>query len=145
MQLKTFISLAAVFTSLVGGAAAQASFVRLPTANSTLTQGHHFVVQLVRPNSIQGSIEVGLAIGVLTCTPGFPCPDPTSQMGTVLYNGQYNPKLHELPGEPYENFTLTIPTGLPTGQSQIGVVRLHLIGAGPSAVLEQHAVPVTVV
>jgi len=68
-----------------------------------------------------------LVIGFLPCTnvPGG-CTGP-EQLGSILYNGPYNPQVLE-PGKSYENLTVTIPTGIPTGAAQIAIARFFLIG-----------------
>lgn len=78
------------------------------------------------------SIEVGLAIGIIGCPEDNGCPG-TSQMGTVLYTGPFEPENH--PGTPgaYQNFTLTVPSSDgPVGDSRIGVARTFLIGVSGS-------------
>ncbi|KAJ3571613.1 hypothetical protein NP233_g3639 [Leucocoprinus birnbaumii] len=129
--------------ALVTSVSAQRSYIRSPTSGTSVSRGQNVVLQLVRPNSIQGSREVGLALSFQTCPDGT-CPSPVNQLGTVLYTGAYNPQLHEIPGNPYENFTLTVPDFdfLPAGKAQFISNRLHLIGAGPSAVLETNVVEV---
>jgi hypothetical protein len=79
--------------------------------------------------SHQGSIEVGYAIGLYPCGTS-PCPPPDQAVGRFIYNGPYRPQLHELPGKPYQNFTLTIPPvdEFPKGVAQINTIRLHAIG-----------------
>ncbi|KAF9068134.1 hypothetical protein BDP27DRAFT_1295460 [Rhodocollybia butyracea] len=145
--MKTFTRLAALPALLFLRAVAQSIEVTLPAADTILFQGQPFVVQVVQPDSIISSIEVGLAIGVLHCT-ATPCQaDPITQLGDVLYYGPYDPEFHEPGQQPYQNFTVTIPEGEfdgQTGIAQLGVVRLRLIGAGPSATLDQVAVSVTV-
>ncbi|KAJ3504897.1 hypothetical protein NLJ89_g7698 [Agrocybe chaxingu] len=137
-----------LFVAILGaiGVAAQASFIGHPPAGSSLLPGQTLTVQVVRPNSIQGSIEVGMVIGLLDCQ-FLPCPPPNAQVGTILFNGDFNPQLHEKPGMPYQNFTVTIPSAefLPNNVAQLGVVRFHLIGAGPSPVLESNNVTLRVV
>ena len=81
-------------------------------------------------NSIQGSTEAGLVIGLLSCTNNPEgCPGPDVEVGTILYNKKLNPTIH--PGEedgPYENFTFTVPNDFPAGAAQLSTNRLHLIG-----------------
>ncbi|KIK55997.1 hypothetical protein GYMLUDRAFT_47456 [Collybiopsis luxurians FD-317 M1] len=139
MNLKALARLVTASASLLIVVAAQGILIETPAPNSTLSHKKPFVVQIARPNDIESAIEVGLAIGVLGC----PCEaDPESQMGDVLYAGPFNPQFHG-PGLPYQNFTLTLPTGL-TGSVQLGVLRFYLIGAGPSATLNEYSVPLTV-
>ncbi|KIM40880.1 hypothetical protein M413DRAFT_445657 [Hebeloma cylindrosporum] len=128
------------------GVAAQRSFIEAPVAGAKVSAGKQFIVQLVRPNSLQGSTEVGLVIGLVSCTsdPTGACPPTSSQLGTILFNGDYNPQLHEQPGRPYQNFTLTVPAQFTRGKAQVATARFHLIGAGPSPVLELNNVIITV-
>ncbi|KAJ7288008.1 hypothetical protein C8J57DRAFT_1706530 [Mycena rebaudengoi] len=130
----------------VASAWGQASHIGLPTAGTTLQIGQTFTFQVVRPNSIQGSTEVGIAIGILSCpvsqTPT--CPSPAGQLGTILYTGPFAPERHEM-AMIYENFTFVVPTDafLAPGRAQLAVARLHLIGAGPSPILELNNITVT--
>ncbi|KAF9524266.1 hypothetical protein CPB83DRAFT_898020 [Crepidotus variabilis] len=138
MKLSTFV----VATIGIVGAAAQRSFIANPIAGTTISPGQHITVQVIRPNSLQGSTEVGLVIALLQCRED-PCPPPSSQLGNVLYNGQYNPVLHEQPGRPYQNFTVTVPgfqAGDGLNKAQLATARFHLIGAGPSPTLELNTV-----
>ncbi|KAJ6585290.1 hypothetical protein B0H19DRAFT_1109095 [Mycena capillaripes] len=118
---------------------AQASHIGFPLAGDTLHFNTDFTVQVVRPNSIQGSTEVGIAIALLSCPTSQEavCPSPAGQLGQVLFTGQFAPTIHPM-AMIYENFTLTVPSPdfLSTGRAQLAVVRLHLIGAGPAPILE---------
>jgi hypothetical protein len=59
----------------------------------------------------------------------YPCAPPNQQVGSVLYKGTYNPQLHEMPGRPYQNFTVTVPdVDYFVGRAQLSVSRFHLIG-----------------
>ena len=49
-------------------------------------------------------------------------------MGTILYNGPFNPQYHETYLPPYENFTVTVPSSNPTGTALIGVAHATLVG-----------------
>ncbi|KAJ7625293.1 hypothetical protein DFH06DRAFT_1229077 [Mycena polygramma] len=117
----------------------QRSFIGSPHPGDTLHFNKNFTLQLVRPNGLQSSTEIGIAIGLLSCpvSQGPVCPPPTSQLGTILFTGQFAPTRHT-DNTIYENFTLTVPNNdfLSAGRAQLAVVRLHLIGAGPSPVLE---------
>ncbi|KAF8956515.1 hypothetical protein BDZ97DRAFT_1851249 [Flammula alnicola] len=127
------------------GVMAQRSFLKLPTEGTNVTPGGKLKVQLVRPNAMEGSIEVGMVIGFVPCTTATTCPPPDGQIGSVLFNGHFNPQLHEIPAEPYQNFTVTIPTFTPVGPAQVLTARFHLIGAGPAPILEFNNVTVNVV
>ena len=92
------------------------------------TQG--FQESLTQPQfGLQGSQEVGLAIGLFSCPNQTPCKPASEEMGSVLFRGMYNPKLHEMPGRPYQNFTVTIPPEyFLQGRALLTVTRFHLIG-----------------
>ncbi|KAF8885680.1 hypothetical protein CPB84DRAFT_1788131 [Gymnopilus junonius] len=127
------------------GVTAQTSFIGYPPDGASITPGKKLTVQVVRPNSIEGSIEAGLVIGLFSCFNGpAGCPGP-EEVGTVLFNGKFKPTVHT--GEQfqiYENFSLTVPSDFPAGAAQLSTNRFHLIGAGPAAVLEQHNITVNV-
>ncbi|KAF8075235.1 hypothetical protein FPV67DRAFT_1665963 [Lyophyllum atratum] len=135
--MKLFVPILSAL-AFPGASNAQRSFIGNPLDGSSVTRGGKVVVQVVRPNSIQGSIEVGIVIGLQSCSdPTRTCYPPAQAVGSVLYKGTYNPVLHEQPGRPYQNFTITIPTAdYFQGKAQLSVSRFHLIGAGPSATLE---------
>ncbi|KAF8075234.1 hypothetical protein FPV67DRAFT_1446176 [Lyophyllum atratum] len=143
--MKFFVPVLSALAFL-GASNAQRSFIGSPLNGATVTSGCNVVVQVVRPNSIQGSIEVGIVIGLQSCPvsdPTRPCLPPSQAVGAVLFKGTFNPVLHEQPGRPYQNFTVTIPNFL--GKAQLSVSRFHLIGAGPAAVLEFNNITLNVV
>lgn len=86
-------------------------------------------VQVEKPNSLSGSEEVAVVIGIQSC-PGAPCISPADYMGQILYNGPFNPQYHETYNPPYENFTVQIPSSITAGTALIGVAHINLIGAG---------------
>ena len=107
------------------------------------------------------SIEVGYAVGLVSCDPG--CPPPDTRVGLVLYNHPFHPERHEDGGGYfYENITLAIPPEFPKGVAQINTVRLHMIGvntiplcltlpltfaykAGPAPIFEANSVQIEIV
>ncbi|KAK7048628.1 hypothetical protein R3P38DRAFT_2870530 [Favolaschia claudopus] len=120
-----------IFASLyVAAVWAQASHIGFPAPGTTLHFGTNFTLQLVRPNSIQGSTEVGIAIGLLGCpiSQGPACPSPAGQLGQILYTGPFNPTIHPM-AMFYESFTLTVPTA-------------DFSPAGPAPILELNNITV---
>lgn len=133
---------------------AQAAHIRYPREGTKVHKGRDITIQLVRPvclslalhlvvsspkpsivifalqNSIMGSREVGLVLSFQYCQKPNPCPPATNQLGSVLFIGQFNPQFHEIPGQPYQNFTVTIPDFdfWKPGPAQIIATRFHLIG-----------------
>jgi hypothetical protein len=132
---------------------AQSSHIGSPAPGTSISPNRQITVQVVRPvctpllpciwsihqsvhlgllqNSIMGSTEVGMVIGLLQCQQD-PCPPPNAQLGNIVFNGQFSPQLHsDKPGEPYQNFTITVPafqSNFGTTKAQLATARFHLIG-----------------
>jgi hypothetical protein len=121
--MNFFVSLAL----FAGSALAQNAGIGLPTAGQKLTKGSDIVVQVQRPNSLTGSTEMAVAIGISSCATR-PCNPPDEFMGTILYNGAFKPEYHETSLPPYENFTVTVPSDFAVGNAQINVAHATLIG-----------------
>ncbi|KAL4917380.1 hypothetical protein BDW62DRAFT_183981 [Aspergillus aurantiobrunneus] len=121
--MKTF----AILASLAAAALAQNVFVNLPDGDE-LPAGGEVTVQVIRPNSLTGSREIAIAIGLQSC-PTNPCLPASSVLGVDLYRGPFNPQIHESSGGPYENFTVTVPEDTPTGRAVVGVAHAALVGA----------------
>lgn len=86
-----------------------------------------------------GSQEVGLVLSFQPC-PKNVCPNVTQQLGDILFIGQYKPQLHpELKGQPYQNFTVTIPNfdSLGNEPAKIIATRFHLFGVSVFCVVYQ--------
>ncbi|KAL0945505.1 hypothetical protein HGRIS_000989 [Hohenbuehelia grisea] len=122
---------------------AQQHQIGFPRNGATVKLGSTIVVEVDRPNSIQGSTEAGMVIAIQSC-PSFPCSPPSSILGTILYNGPYDPEFHNSGGffkPPHQNFSVVIPApgefGGPVqvGRAQLAVARFHMIGAGLSPLL----------
>lgn len=93
------------------------------------------IVQVERPDTLTGSVEVAVVIGIQSC-PGTPCIDPADYMGQILYNGPFDPQFHETTFYPYENFTVQIPSSIASGTALLGVVHVALVGASSYPLME---------
>ncbi|KAG8219137.1 hypothetical protein J3R82DRAFT_4954, partial [Butyriboletus roseoflavus] len=78
-------------------------------------------------DSLTGSEQVAVVFGLQSC-PNHPCASPSDIMGNILYNGPINPQSHETYLPPYQNFTVQVPSSVPTGTAMIGVAHLSLVG-----------------
>jgi hypothetical protein len=136
MKLASFLTLASLAVST---AFAQGIEIGFPLPNTRIKPGRNITVQVVKPLFIDTEISVGLAIGMLQCT--APCPDPTDELGTVLYAGAFNPQFPPptTPNhEPQQNFTVTVPSFLQHGQTvQLAALVYTLIGAELSSTIQQ--------
>jgi len=116
---------------------AQAVTIESPPAGASIAQGESFTVQIARPDTLTGSIEVSVAIGVVSCA-SRPCSTftTTQDLGSVLYYGPYTPELYGGRTPEYENFTVSLPSGFSLGAAQINVAHFSLLGLGPSLFFE---------
>ncbi len=60
----------------------------------------------------------------------MPCFPPADDLGTILFNGPFNPQFENLPPlfVQHENYTVTVPASLPTGPAQLSVFHVALVG-----------------
>ncbi|KAJ7621003.1 hypothetical protein FB45DRAFT_928101 [Roridomyces roridus] len=122
-------------------ALAQNCVIGGPKNGTHVKPGKNITVEVDRPDSLTGSTEVAIIIGFMSCV-GFPnsqCPPPDELIGSVLYNGPYNPQFHTnvTPTKPpYQNFSVMIPTTARKGVAQLSVTHVSLVGAGPFPLLE---------
>ena len=73
-------------------------------------------------------IQVGIALAIDNCNDGV-CPQPTDQLGDVLYAGPWTPTAHN-PGGFYQNFTFQVPTYMTPGPAIFTLTHLCLLGVG---------------
>ncbi|KAK7681673.1 hypothetical protein QCA50_015407 [Cerrena zonata] len=143
--MKSFFVLAALATS----ALAQRIAIGIPTDRQEIPAGSNFTVEVDRPNSLTGSTEVAIAIGLASCSrfPGGSCAslDPSELLGTILYAGPYSPQLSNSSKPPHQNFTVTIPNDFPHGDASFTVSHFSLVGAGPFAFFETQNTTVQIV
>ncbi|GFF52083.1 hypothetical protein IFM46972_09450 [Aspergillus udagawae] len=120
---------------LAATASAQNVGIGLPSAGENLTPGSSTVVQIQRPNSLTGSQEIAVAIGLSSCADSK-CYAPEDVMGTILYNGPFKPEYHESSQPPYQNFSVNIPESIGKGKAQLNIAHVSLVGAGPFPFME---------
>ncbi|KAF7619722.1 hydrophobic surface binding protein A-domain-containing protein [Aspergillus flavus] len=106
--------------------AAQTIELGAPTDGAVLSRGSEFTAQVLKPGSLQPWIEVGIALAVNSCNDGV-CPQPSDQLGNVLYAGPWTPTAHPSSGN-YQNFTLQVPEYMPEGPATFTLTHLCLIG-----------------
>lgn len=76
--------------------------------------------------SLASCIQVGIALAIDNCNKGV-CPQPTDQLGDVLYAGPWKPTPHA-PGGFYQNFSLQVPAYMSTGPAIFTLTHLCLLG-----------------
>ncbi|OQE12809.1 hypothetical protein PENFLA_c062G00963 [Penicillium flavigenum] len=129
--MKSIVSLAA----FAGVSLAQNSIIGLPTAGQNLSKGSNMAIQVERPNSLTGSTEIAVMIGISSCV-STACRPAAEVMGTILYHGDFDPQYYEASQPPYQNFTITVPNLIPAGDAQINIAHVALVGAGAFPYLE---------
>jgi hypothetical protein len=140
MKLVSFLTFASFTVSAVF---AQGIQIAYPTPNTSVTHGSNITITVVKPDTIDTDISVGLTIGMLQCT--SPCPDPTQELGAVLYAGAFNPQFPPSSAsnhQPQQNFTVTVPNF--SGPVQLAAIHYALVGAGPSSTLQSTVEALTV-
>ncbi|KAJ7062098.1 hypothetical protein C8F01DRAFT_1056982 [Mycena amicta] len=147
MKLLHLAALAASLQALCVNA--QSAQIGAPLPNTSVRAGSRIVVEVDRPDTLTGSIEIAVVIGCSSCVGrgAAGCPAPSDVMGTILYNGPYDPQFQQgaLGKPPHQNFTVTIPKTMPKGPAQLNLVHATLIGAGPFPFLETRNVTLTIV
>ncbi|THU90307.1 hypothetical protein K435DRAFT_676271, partial [Dendrothele bispora CBS 962.96] len=75
------------------GVVGQPAFIESPTAGSTLQAGSNVIIRVEQPNSITRRVQVAIVLRFVSC-PDNPqsCLPPDAGMGTVLYDGPFNPQ-----------------------------------------------------
>ncbi|TFK46217.1 hypothetical protein OE88DRAFT_1707830 [Heliocybe sulcata] len=125
--------------SLIGSALAQNIHIGAPASGSSIQAGKQITVEVDRPNSLTGSQEVSIVIGLRACYANE-CTPATDAIGSVLYSGSYNPQYSSEAGTaskpPHQNFTVTVPENIQTGRAILSVSHLSLVGAGPWPMFE---------
>ncbi|KAJ7621006.1 hypothetical protein FB45DRAFT_1006451 [Roridomyces roridus] len=143
--------LASLFAAslLASTALAQSAVIGSPAPGAIVKAGSNITVEVDRPDTLTGSTEVDLIIGFLSCNNiNFPtgvCPPASEILGTILYNGPYDPEFRTSGKPPYQNFTVQIPADANKGSAQLSVTHFSLVGAGPFPLLEVLNVTVQVV
>ncbi|PFH44668.1 hypothetical protein AMATHDRAFT_11224 [Amanita thiersii Skay4041] len=132
--MKLFNAL--IFSTLTAAAFAQNAAIGSPGEGERLAAGSSVMFEIDRPNSLTGSQEIAVVIGLASCAKS-PCASPKDIMGRILYNGPFNPRYQDsMRKPPHDNFTLTIPENFAKGPAQLNVAHAALIGAGPFPFLE---------
>ena len=70
---------------------------------------------------------MAVAIGIVSCG-SHGCYPADDEMGTILFNGKFNPVYHEYYMPPYQNYTVKVPSTFTEGTAHINVAHVSLIG-----------------
>jgi len=79
-------------------------------------------------DSLTGSTEIALVIGLASCH-NAPCLPPDEMgLGAVLYSGPYTPQIDDPRKPPRQNFTVVVPDFIAKGPAQLSVFHIALVG-----------------
>ncbi|OAX38184.1 hypothetical protein K503DRAFT_179190 [Rhizopogon vinicolor AM-OR11-026] len=106
---------------------AQGANINEPIPGSSIAAGSNFTVQIGLPDTLTGSEEIAIVIGIQSCTSGN-CLPVSEDMGTILYEGPFNPQFGSGASDPYEDFSVQLPASFATGQAQLGLAHFNLVG-----------------
>ncbi|PIL26999.1 hypothetical protein GSI_10138 [Ganoderma sinense ZZ0214-1] len=134
---------AIALVAFAASALAQHIEIGTPKNSAKVKAGSKITVEVNRPNSLSGSTEVGIAIGLWPCggpkgTSKCASVDVSQVLGTVVYTGSYKPAYDSAqPSKPpHQSFEITVPSSFSKGEVSLGVAHLSLIGAGSEPVYE---------
>ncbi|KAJ5726754.1 uncharacterized protein N7483_008111 [Penicillium malachiteum] len=124
--------------AFAGVALAQSTSIALPKAGDTVAAGSDLVVQIQRPDTLTGSDEIVVAIGMVSCPGETTCPSAGEALGNLLYHGSFDPDFGTGSYYPYENFTITVPSSFAAGNAQVNVAHLSTYGASGETLYETY-------
>ncbi|KAF8170932.1 hypothetical protein BJ912DRAFT_996409 [Pholiota molesta] len=116
----------------VGSALAQGIAIGFPADGTLVTAGSSITVEIDRPDTLTPSTDVALVLAIISCR-NTTCLPPDDVLGSILYNGPYNPQFSSTARTkpPHQNFTVTIPAAIENGNAQLAAFHVSLVGAGP--------------
>ncbi|KAI1794788.1 hypothetical protein LXA43DRAFT_86615 [Ganoderma leucocontextum] len=134
---------ATTLAALAASAVAQRIQIGAPKNLAQVKPGSKITVEVDRPNSLTGSTEVAIAIGLWPCggpkgTSKCASTDVSQVLGNVVYTGSFKPEYDsKAPTKPpHQNFEITVPSTFSSGQVSLGIAHLSLVGAGASPFYE---------
>ncbi|KIM59202.1 hypothetical protein SCLCIDRAFT_1217994 [Scleroderma citrinum Foug A] len=104
------------------------TYITLPSAGTNVTAGSNITVQVSVATGPINLDVISVAIGLQSCISG--CTSTSTYLGTILYAGSFKSQGLGTGNTLYENFTVTIPASMDSGQAILGVANFYLDGAG---------------
>ncbi|KAI0645580.1 hypothetical protein C8Q79DRAFT_1001147 [Trametes meyenii] len=124
-----------VALALVASAFAQNAIIAQPADGSSAAKGSSIDVVVQKQNSLTGSQEVAIAIGLEACTTGDCSTLPDQDVGRVLFHGEYAPTA-DAAGNVTQTFSVQVPTDLAAGPARLSVAHFAIVGASNAASLD---------
>lgn len=147
-----FVSFVVALASAVAPVFGQTIELGSPKNGDVLKTGQNFTVQVIQPvsrprklhmhapttlsqESMASVIQVGIALSIANCNNGV-CPQPTQQLGDVLYAGPWTPTAHAQGGF-YQNFTFPITSDFVKGPAVFTLSHFCLIGVWHTTLIKE--------
>ncbi|EIM80947.1 uncharacterized protein STEHIDRAFT_172033 [Stereum hirsutum FP-91666 SS1] len=130
-----FLATTIIVLGFLASAFAQSVLIGSPSDGSTVTAGQSITVDVLKPDSIQGSKDVAVIFGMSPCSAATnSCPDAASSFGQVIYGAPYHPQLN-IPenSTESESFTVPVPVGFKGDKVVLSLAHVLLIGVGESS------------
>lgn len=147
-----FVAFIAAIASAVAPVLGQTIELGSPQNGDVLQTGQNFTVQVIQPvsrprqlhmhaptassqESMASVFQVGISLSIANCNNGV-CPQPTQQLGDVLYAGPWTPTAHS-PGGFYQNFTFPITSEFIKGPAVFTLSHFCLIGVWHTTLIKK--------
>ncbi|KIM52069.1 hypothetical protein SCLCIDRAFT_1224081, partial [Scleroderma citrinum Foug A] len=130
-----FVAFIAAIASAVAPVLGQTIELGSPQNGDVLQTGQNFTVQVIQPESMASVFQVGISLSIANCNNGV-CPQPTQQLGDVLYAGPWTPTAHS-PGGFYQNFTFPITSDFVKGPAVFTLSHFCLIGVWHTTLIKK--------
>ncbi|KAL1939936.1 hypothetical protein VTO73DRAFT_9636 [Trametes versicolor] len=125
-----FVALALAVSTLAQGVS-----ITQPPAGSTEKQGLPMTVVVQKQNSLTGSQDVAVAIGLQSCGTASCDSLPTESVGPLLFSGEYAPKA-DASGNVTQNYIVRVPAGMGPGPARLSVAHFYILGASEMAPMD---------
>ncbi|CAI7673138.1 unnamed protein product [Penicillium viridicatum] len=108
----------------------------IPTAGQNLTKGSNVAIQLERPSYSNNALELLNRPYRYSCCDrdilraSTACRPAGGVMGTILYHGEFDPQYYNASEPPYQNFNITVPNMITTGNARVNIAHVVLVGSG---------------
>ncbi|OJT10265.1 hypothetical protein TRAPUB_13219 [Trametes pubescens] len=118
-----------VALALAVSALAQGVHIAQPPSGSVEKQGQSMTVVVQKQNSLTGSQDVAIAIGLASCPlSGSGCTSlPDASVGPLLFSGTYAPAA-DASGNVTQSYVVRVPADIAPGPARLSVAHFYILG-----------------
>ncbi|KAF9256809.1 hypothetical protein L218DRAFT_965961 [Marasmius fiardii PR-910] len=119
-----------VIAAVTSTAVAQQTRIATPRNNTYVRSDQDLLIEVNTIKYDPNTTQVGLVIGLANCDSEGPGCVPPSEggIGTILYNGPFNPTFSDEWLPAHQNYTVKIPDEFKKGRAQISTTQFALVG-----------------